>query len=120
MPYITTEEVKEKRKAIRAALPEYKLSVRCRNYSTVDVTIVEGPGPMPSWEGRDGYMQVNPFHLESNHEGEALRVLSIINDIARSGMSKGFHDSDYGYVPGHYVDISIGDWDRPYINKAAA
>jgi len=120
MPYISTEAVKEKRKAIRAALPEYKVSVRRRDGSSVDVVIVEGPVDAP--DGKT-YTQVNRHYIDRHYADhpEWLRVLKTVKTIASSGMSGGFEDSDYGYVPGHYVNINIGEWDRPYevVRKAA-
>ena len=43
MPYISSEEVAAIRKAIRAALPEYSISVTKQHHSTVQVSIMSGP-----------------------------------------------------------------------------
>ena len=123
MPYIATESVKEKRKALRAALPGWKLSVRTENHSTVAVTIVEGPLAFPDvTEGTwaEGYSQLNHYYLGrdfAEDHPEWLAPLETIKEIAEAGMSDGFHDSDYGYVPGHYITLTIGRWNKPYVQK---
>ena len=43
MAYIKAEQVKEFRKEIKKAFPECKFSIRTRNHSTVDVTLLESP-----------------------------------------------------------------------------
>lgn len=115
MPYITTDEVKIKRNLLKKALPEYKLSVRCVDYAVIDVSIVEGPiDLMP--ETDDKHRQVNHFYIESTYKDnpEALRVLTIIKDIANKGNYTASEDGDYGSIPSFYVHINIGKWDRNY------
>lgn len=115
MPYITTEEVKTKRNLIKKALPEYKLSVRCQHYSVIDISIMEGPiDLMPGVD--DKHEQVNTFHIDTHYKDnvEALRVLTIINDIADDGNYTASIDGDYGSIPSFYVHINIGRWDKNY------
>jgi hypothetical protein len=112
MPYISTEEVRAKRKEMRAALPEWKLSVRKDHHSGIRISVMEGPLGYP-----EGHIQLNPYYLGRNFEDspEWVGVLETIKRIAAAGMSGGHHDSDYGYVPGHYVEIEIGKWDKDYV-----
>ena len=112
MPYITTEEVKEIRKAIRAALPEFKVSVRREHHSSVIVTLLEGPIDF----GDERH--VNHFHYRKHYEGqpEAIAVFDKIMGVfeAVKKPEVAFVDSDYGSVPNYYQKIQIGEWDRPY------
>ena len=66
MPYIPTETVKEKRQELRKMFPDYKLSVVCDNYSSIDVSIMSGPIDIQFRESdcMDRYEQVNHFHIE--------------------------------------------------------
>lgn len=115
MPYIATEEVRAKRKALKEALPEYKVGITRTGRGTgVCVTIKAGPVPLLP-EG-EKYRQVNHYGIdEHNYEGETLRVLKKALEIAEAGATGGWRDVDYGYIPGHYVAIEIGNWERPYV-----
>lgn len=115
MPYITTERVKEIRNEIKKALPEYKFSIRCRDYSSVDISIVSGPLDFGT-----EYSQVNHYYIKDHYQGEAERVLLVIKQIASAGVYTEVVDGDYGSVPSHYVNISIGQWDKPYKQLQAA
>ena len=42
MPYVSSEDVAKMRKNIRAALPEYVVSVTKRHYSSVEVHLMSG------------------------------------------------------------------------------
>ena len=119
MPYITKEQVSEKRKALKAALPEYKLSVTRRDSMQICVSIVKGPHAFEL--GQRGYAQVNQFYIDDNYKSdpEALRVLSTIRDICQSDQSQLVYDGDYGSVPTFYISMEIGKWDRPYECVAA-
>ena len=43
MPYITKDQVKAKRAALKKALPQYKLSVTTEHYSGIKVAVMAGP-----------------------------------------------------------------------------
>jgi len=118
MPYITKEEVKEKRNLLKKALPEYKLSVRCLHYSVIDVSIMEGPVDLMP-DSIEKHQQINHFHIDSNWKDypETLRVLNLINTIADNGNYIASVDGDYGNIPSFYVHINIGKWDREYVIK---
>lgn len=119
MPYITKEQVSEKRKALKAALPDYKLSIVRKDLMAISVSIVKGPHAFELDER--GYKQVNHFSIDRVYENdpEALRVLSTIRDIASADQTELVYDGDYGSVPTFYVNMSIGKWDRPYECTAA-
>lgn len=119
MPYITTEQVKEKRNLLKKALPNFKLSVTRDNYSSINVAIMEGGLDLMGDSKRD-YESVNHFHIESNYKDkpEVKKVLQTIYDIARESQREITYDGDYGSVPNFYVNITIGKWDRPYQIKA--
>jgi len=117
MPYISKEEIARKRKAIRAALPGFKVSVRSMDYSGIQVTLQEGPITMPV--GDRGYEQVNHFYYRKHYADrpDVVEVLDRIMAIAASDQEEAFYDGDYGSVPNFYVRLSIGAWDRPYVVK---
>lgn len=64
------------------------------------------------------YTRINEKYLENQFEGLLLRVFTKITDA----LNLNNHDNsdiqtDYFDV-GHYVDLSIGQWDNPFINTS--
>lgn len=118
MAYISKEQVSAKRKALKAALPQFKFSVRNRNHSQICVTILEGPIEMT--QDPRGHEQVNHFWINSHYEDkpEVKHVLNTISDICKADQREVVYDGDYGSIPNFYVSISIGDWERPYVCKS--
>ena len=120
MPYITKDQVKAKRAALKAALPAYKLSVTTEHYSGIKVAIMAGPTDFGT-----EYQQLNPYinyreerYNSSTGEWESnphiQDVLDIVMPILNEGMGEGFEDSDYGHIPDYYTWVHIGKWDKPY------
>jgi hypothetical protein len=111
MPYITKLQITSKRKQLKKALPQYKLSVTNQDYAGINVSIVEGPNDL----GHD-YNQLNEFCPEYYNE-EVQSLLSIIMPILNEDKGESTHDGDYGSIPGFYTWVQIGKWDKPYILK---
>ena len=120
MPYITKDQVKAKRAALKAALPAYKLSVTTEHYSGIKVAIMAGPTDFGT-----EYQQLNPYinyreerYNSSTGEWESnphiQDVLDIVMPILNEGKGEGFEDSDYGHIPDYYTWVHIGKWDKPY------
>ena len=120
MPYITKDQVKAKRAALKAALPAYKLSVTTEHYSGIKVAIMAGPTDFGT-----EYTQLNPYinYREERYNSSTGQydsnphiqdVLDIVMPILNEGMGEGFEDSDYGHVPDYYTWVHIGKWDKPY------
>ena len=120
MPYITKDQVKAKRAALKAALPAYKLSVTTEHYSGIKVAIMAGPTDFGT-----EYTQLNPYinyreERYNSNTGEyesnppIQDVLDIVMPILNEGMGEGFEDSDYGHIPDYYTWVHIGKWDKPY------
>ena len=120
MPYITKEQVRAKRAALKKALPQFKLSVTTEHYSGIKVAIMAGPTDFGT-----EYQQLNPYidyrearynsstgEYDSNPPIQA--VLDIVMPILNEGQGEGFEDSDYGHVPDYYTWVHIGKWDKPY------
>ena len=114
MPYITKDQVAEKRSLLKKALPEFNLSVRKLHSNKIEVAIMSGPFEMT--KKPDGYEPVNDFYINENYreQPEIKQVLNTINTICKSDQSELVYDDDYGSVPNFYVGITIGKWDRPY------
>ena len=120
MPYITKDQVKAKRAALKAALPAYKLSVTTEHYSGIKVAIMAGPTDFGT-----EYQQLNPYinYREERYNSSTGEwdsnphiqdVLDIVMPILNEGKGEGFEDSDYGHIPDYYTWVHIGKWDKPY------
>ena len=120
MPYITKDQVKAKRAALKKALPQYKLSVTTEHYSGIKVAVMAGPTDFGT-----EYTQLNPYidyredrynsntgEWDSNPNIQAL--LDIVMPILNEGKGQGSQDSDYGHIPDYYTWVHIGRWDKPY------
>jgi hypothetical protein len=120
MPYISSEEVKAKRKEIQAAFPDYKFSVTRDGHSSICVSIMSGP--LALTENPRGHVQVNHFYIDEHYKDrpEVAALLTAVRDIAWRGQTELVYDSDYGSVPTFYIHLAIGKWDRPYVGKLRA
>lgn len=118
MPYIKKETVALVRKALKETFKgqNVKFSVVTRHHSTIDVAILEAPIQLESLEGRN----INEYHYKKHFDGQedviALieKVMSVINEKAPQGES--YYDSDYGNIPSHYINVSFGRWDKPFVS----
>jgi hypothetical protein len=114
MPYISTEEVRLKRQTLKAALPQFKFSIRKQDHMKISVTILSGPIEMT--KNPKGYEQVNHHWIDEhyNDRPQVKNVLKTIHRIIAHDQKELVYDGDYGSVPTFYIGINIGDWDRPY------
>ena len=121
MPYITKEQVKAKRKALKAALPQYKLSITTEHYSGIKVAIMRGPVNFGT-----EYTQLNPYrnYREERYNSETgvwendpqiADIMDIIMPILNEGKGASTEDGDYGMIPDYYTWVHIGKWDKPYM-----
>ena len=118
MAYISTEQVSTVRKSLKAAFPTFKFSVTRRHHSTVCVVILAAPFDLMQGEDANrGYANVNEHYIKEHNKNNAPKaeILQKISDIAHVGY---YNNSDlmtdyFDYA--FYVDISIGDWERPFV-----
>ena len=121
MPYITKEQVKTKRDALKAALPQYKLSITTEHYSGIKVVVQRGPVDFGT-----EYNQLNPYidyreerwnRDTEQHESWPLiaDLMDVIMPILNDGKGASTEDGDYGSIPDYYTWVHIGQWDKPYV-----
>jgi len=116
MPYITTEEVKAIRQAIKKAFPGYKFSITKEHYSGINISVLSGPIDF----GKD-YMPINNYHYERYYGQEQVEFLKKVFETIYSVKEKKIisEDGDYGSIPNYYLNVSIGSWCKEYTQKAA-
>lgn len=115
MPYIEKEKVAEMRKAIRKALPQYKISVSCSDHCSVNVAIMEGPIEFDMKDGR----YINPYHYHNQEDENLVKIVDVIFAEMDKVVQKCtmYEDGDYGSIPNYYRGVSVGKFDRPYVVK---
>ena len=118
MPYISTEHVKRIRDEIKSKFPQYKFSIRRQHSMSVSLSIISGPLDLMNGVTHS-YEQVNKFYIKDNYSNfpEKMKLLQEIYEIIDRENGTLVVDSDYGVVPNYYIDISIGEWNKPYIIK---
>ena len=132
MAHITKEKSSEIRKALKAAFPGWKFSVRIDHHSSLNCTVKSAPydlfdyyAPVGYYRDpinlateieavrKNGHTQVNHYHIDSSWKGPAAADLTKIVEICNSGN----HDNsdimtDYFDV-GWWFHLSIGEWNAP-------
>ena len=114
MAYMSQDNKKSLAPKIKEICKKYgiKATLGVRHHSTLVLNIKEG---IIDFDLNDReYLQVNVYHYKSRFKGKALEFMSELIPA----MNIGNHDnsdvmSDYFDV-GWYVDINIGQWDKPY------
>ena len=133
MAYITTTEIAEIRKALKAKYgKQFKFSVRKQSGGrAVDVSIVRGDTDFSSlWKGKAvddygyGYVQINSYHTTAKVYGSHAKLFSDIVDIIKTAPAnakggKAWYNksdimTDY-FDTAFYFDLEVGKWDQPYV-----
>lgn len=119
MAYMSQTQKAAMSPAIKAVLKKYSMkgTIAVQHKSTLVVNIKSGKldiiGETAGCQGRKE-IQINPYYLKSNHQGETYFFLKEL--IA--AMNNGNYDNsdvqtDY-FDTGWYVSVNIGSWDKPY------
>jgi len=138
MAYMNQEKKKELAPQIKAVLKKYgmKASIAVRHHSSLVVNIKSGKldiignyaktnADKPSFDGnpRDfsdlTYIDVNTYWIHDSYSGVVRQFLEELKD-AMNGKGSDIENfdhsdiqSDYFHV-GWYIDINVGQWDKPY------
>ena len=101
----------------------WKYSLAVRNHSTIVMTIKSAPVDLLSEYkngkkiSHDGYLQLNEFYLKDAYTGDTLDLLQkFVDALNLNNFDKSDIMSDYHHV-GHYVNLHVGEWDKPFIVK---
>lgn len=114
---------------VKASLSVYHHSTLCLtiqksqidfigNYNAITAERAIRTNGMERWHNAKDYINVNGYWFHEHFTGEALEFLKEVH----AAMNVGNHDrsdiqTDYFDV-GWYVDINIGQWNKPYILNA--
>lgn len=105
----------EKKKAIAPKIKEVckkygmKATLAVEHHSTVVLNIKSGVIDF----GKED-CQVNHYHIDRDYDGIAKDFLLEVNEVLNTGnWDRSDSMTDYFDV-GHYVNINIGKWNKPY------
>jgi hypothetical protein len=123
MPYIETETVKAIRTKIKTTFPNFKFSVTREHYSSVRIVILKSDIPWNDFiehmeHKPANYFTINPYWLKENYANKP-KIIEFISDITNivHGLEHPeiiCEDGDYGSIPNYYLNILIGDYNKPY------
>jgi len=115
MPYVTNDQVKQIREALKKKYPKVKFSIVKEHHSSVRCAIMES-----SFDFGTGHMSLNhyPNYLKEHHKGKPyLDFLVGVAEILSNDVRTVSHDGDYGDIPNYYVTMQVGKWDKPHVTK---
>jgi hypothetical protein len=108
MAYMNQEKKKainEKLQIALKAYPTVKCSLSVYNHSTISCRIKSGPKCLLEKDFRDvGFTGVNHYFINDNFK-DALNT---------GNFDESDSQTDY-FCVGHYVDISVGSFEKPYV-----
>ncbi len=113
MAYISAEEVKSIRNAVKKAFPAFKFSVTRDHSSGVIVRLTAGP-----LEFSEKRFEVNTHYIAEHYRDrpEMLKLFQGILEIMHSIKKPHYYETgDYGTQPDYYGYIQVGSWDKAYI-----
>ena len=122
MAYVSQELKAKLSPLIKSICKNYgvKASLAVSNHSTLVLNIKSGSIDFFKSYNRDldkpenGNIQVNPYWYNDDFDGAAKEFLSeVITAMNEGNFDKSDSQTDYFHV-GWYVNVNIGQWDKPY------
>ena len=129
MAYMSQENKKSKAPLINAILKKYNIkgSLSVREHSTLVLNVKSGAIdfinnynkqnteiPYPRFQPAKDYINVNPYWFKEHFTDSAKQFLTeIFNTMNIGNHNNSDPMTDYFNV-GWYVDVNIGNWDKPY------
>lgn len=124
MAYINQDKKAKIAAALKPVMPKgWKYTLAVRNHSTIVLTISAAPfdilRAMAKSEHRDPATltdaTVNPYHVRTAFADECVADVfeAIVAALNTDNYDRSDVQSDYFEV-GHYVDVRVGRWNKPF------
>ena len=117
MAYVTSQQIKQTREALKVAFPDFKFMVRKSHASSssINVSIMSGP---VDFDNPDGGRTVNPYWVESHYAEHQVPFLEAVIKVIKFGTDRQWYDrsdamTDY-FDTAFYIDLEIGRFMQPY------
>lgn len=142
MAYVSQEKKAKIAAKVKPLLAKYGLkgTLSVNHHSTIVLTLSKGKinfmeaaaqaieqstcGSRDRWKTKEEqaaelrnaeYLDVNVYHISSHYTGEAREALLALKEaLDTDNFDNSDIMTDYFHV-GHYVDINIGKWGKPYV-----
>ena len=119
MAYMSQQHKQELAPTIKTILKKYgiKGTLAVRHHSTLVLNIKSGKIDFAKDSTSDNYnYQVNTYWTNEHYTGKAKKFFA---EVIAAMKGPDFFDNsdamtDYFHVS-HYIDINLGDWNKPYI-----
>ena len=115
MAYLSKDQVKQTREALKLAFPDFKFMVRrsTGGRSSINVSIMSGP---IDFGDLDMPKAINPYHVGTFFEGKQVRFLEAVIKVIKYGTSHQWYDrsdamTDY-FDTAFYLDVELGRWGK--------
>ena len=93
MAYISTEEVKKVRDAIKAEFPNYKQSITQSHHLSLNVSLLSADFEVNFGDHNNRCMPVNHYHLDRFYEEKVANVFKKVEELMKKNAHY-FDDSD--------------------------
>ena len=123
MAYISQEKKKALEPKIKEINKKYgvkaRLSIRHHsslvlNISSGKIDFIKNYNENTIDSQKEESIQVNPYYFKEHFSGEARDYLrEVIEVMNTDNYDNSDRQTDYFDV-GHYVDVNVGKWDKPY------
>lgn len=124
MAYVGKEKKAKIVAALKGAVPKgWKYSLAVRHHAAIVLTIYSAPFDLIGAFKTTRYFDpktakhttVNPYHYRDHFEDEVVTEVfaKILDALNLDNHDNSDIQTDYFDV-GHYVDINIGNWERPF------
>jgi hypothetical protein len=121
MAYMNQEKKRAINEELKKVVPKgWKYSLSVRNHSSIVMTISKadvdlvGLSHYPDDRKAYRYLDLNIYHLHNAYDGELLEIFEKIKAALNlDNYDNSDSQSDYFDV-GHYVDIKVGAYDKPF------
>ncbi len=119
MAYMNQEKKKKIQAELKKVIPSgWKWSLSVRHHMAIVLTIWQGPKELTiNGEGETAdHRQLNEYYLDrAFQDPKTVETFQKINEALNlDNFNNSDPMTDYFHV-GHYVDIEIGRWDKPYV-----
>lgn len=125
MAYMDQEKKAKISAGLKKIMPrDWKYSLAVKHHSSIVLTINAAPVDLialnlRSDENKGKYIQVNEYYLDREYAGDVLAVFEAMKRTLNLD-NYDHSDSQFDHFDvGHYIDIHVGRWDKPFVCTAA-
>ena len=116
MAYLSSEDTKKIRTALKTNFKQFKFSVTNSHHTGVNISILSGPKDFGA-SSYDGYLQLNEYHPLNHTDGKLFQKMIRTVDKVVANHDNSEPQYDYFDV-GYYTHWSAGKWNRRFVKTA--